>query len=721
MRSTITHLLAGVLLLTALPALAEETKVLPDVAVKSERPVTPLDIQASGNVEPLDISQEAKPVISTVPDILDHTPGVDVQRMSTGTPKNSQIKLRGLDEGRYQVYLDGRPLNGTGTMGGYYVDWSALPLGNWSAIEVSKGAYNAKYGNTLGGYINLVPQKPSEQPEASLSTGYKTYNTFAAQAKAGAKEGQAAISLASGYDSTDGNLRNSGVERQNYAANLYYLPQSGGEVRGSVRYIDGRFHMPVENRANRPGYDASYPASNGSLVIGPGVTYPSGDKYGDGSYYTMQRLETELVFRRQLLGLDSEAILYHNREDRNDVLTSFNQGGVVLKRDCVPDESWGWVTNFKKSLGNNKLGFGLDGAYQGDGGITYTYIKKNFFTPVPANNAAEPDASRRHGIYLDNTWSPLANLDIYGGLRADAFSADESVSAVAAYKNGKPAAYVNQDVSMDATTLLPKAGLVYRPSQTVNLFARGGRATRFPTIPEFYWYYAGYRPEVDPSSKVRRDDLTYEDAWQAEAGFSLKLAPATVTLTYFNYRIDNYIRIITGYAPSRVVYNIDRVDIQGLELALERGLGHGFQAFANLTYQQSQKQGDVMDGSNQLSDKLTELPEFKGNLGLRYQHKDGAEAKAVLRIVGQRQTPVLAGNSTDGAAMGSAVQMQDMGAYATVDLLAKYPLARWRLGQKEVLGFVSGGVENLLDRAYEEEYGFPAPGRVFGISLELRY
>lgn len=102
------------------------------------------------------------------------------------------------------------------------------------------------------------------------------------------------------------------------------------------------------------------------------------------------------------------------------------------------------------------------------------------------------------------------------------------------------------------------------------------RATRFPDNPAFYWYYGGYRPEVDAATTVVRPDLTYEDAVQFEAGFAYT-APCgvQVAVNAYQYDVDDYIRWIFGYMPSRVVYNIDEVRFQGLEGSTGQGIRFG--------------------------------------------------------------------------------------------------------------------------------------------------
>ncbi len=704
-------------------AQAQEVKKLDEITVEAE-PIEPrLKVAPEGNTVVISIEENKAPVVSTIPDVLDKTQGVDVQRRSILTPKNSQVRLRGMDESRYNVLLDGRLLNGTGVYGGYFVDWSTLPLTALENVDVSKGAFNAKYGNTLGGTISLVPMRPTEELDVNLSGGYKRYNTYGTSNYASMRYEKVGGVITAGFDSTDGNLKNSEAERQNYSGTVYYYPGGDGELRASFRYVDGTFNLPVQNWKGTSGYDPDYPECSGSLLIGPGITFPTGDTYGDGSYYTEQRYQTEMAYRQTLLGFKTEALVYYNYVERKDVLTSKELDETVLKRESSPDNSWGWSTRFSRTLGKNQLGFGGQGVYLGSGDLRNTYVKQGYFKSYLSESPAENDASKWHGFYVDDTWKLFEQLELYGGLRVDNFSADTSIDAVKSYKNGKPAGYETIDAKFSAFTPLPKFGVVYRPVEPLSLYGRVSRATRFPTTPEFYWYYGGYRPEVDPNSDITRKDLTYEDAWQFETGLSYQfLGDITVWLTYYNYQVDDYIRTIFGYAPSRIVYNIDGVQFHGVELAADGRIWGNLYAFANFTFQKTQKDGDVFDASNDLSDALSELPQYKANCGLKYQREDGTLASVTFRYVGSRDVPIIDDTSmAGGIAKGKTFELKHLGDFGTVDLLFRYPVLKYRLGGQESVGLLSFGVENLLDKEYVEEYYYPAPGRSFNVSMQFKF
>jgi outer membrane receptor protein involved in Fe transport len=148
-------------------------------------------------------------------------------------------------------------------------------------------------------------------------------------------------------------------------------------------------------------------------------------------------------------------------------------------------------------------------------------------------------------------------MDLYAGLRYDDYKGDRMVDAVTGYNaNAKPLGFEDRKVDFHEGVVQPKLGLVYSFEPWLSVYGRAARAARFPDNPAFYWYYAGYQPELDFRTNVTRKDLTYEDAMQYEAGAQYSgLKNFTVSATVYHYRVDDYIRWIFGYAPSRVVYN----------------------------------------------------------------------------------------------------------------------------------------------------------------------
>jgi iron complex outermembrane receptor protein len=629
---------------------------------------------------------------ATAVDILDTMSGIDIGRASLGTPNNTMVKIRGLGEDRYIVNLDGRPLTGTGVYGGYYIDWSMLSLQDVERIEVIKGAALAEYGNTLGGVINIVPKQPTEKLEFKFAAGVKEYETYDTQALISRRTGPFGIVVGGGYRESDGYLRNNDLERKDVSAYLsYYFPEEG-KIKIGMRYNEGEYGMTVENKKDSPYYDNDYPESEGSRLVGPGFGWKGGTTHGDGSYYWKERYEWDVLLEKDLLGIDWEARYYLNDEERTDYIYERASGNLAIKRDCPPDYSWGWGLKGGKIVSNHTLKAGVEGNYLGHGGITYKYVDKTYLKGKFEDSEDQHELSKVNSAFIQDRWALLSNLDIYLGLRVDDYQADSHKFPIGTDKCEKT----------EDTPISPKFGLFYSPMSDLETFVTVARAINFPTVPKYYWYYNGYQP---PDRKA----LTFEDAMQYEIGSTYKgIKDTSISAKVYHYDIDDYLRWIFGYKPSRVVYNIDNVELTGFELDIDSKIYNNIYAFANYTYQTTDKEGDILDKSS-MSDEITELPDHKFNVGIKYQRDDGVLAKLTLKWVDSREVPT--GASIVDAGYNATGKMDD---YFLLNGMIKYPV--WKDH-----GYMYVGCENILDEEYEETYGYPMPDRMFFGGIEIKF
>ena len=91
----------------------------------------------------------------TVAEALTYVPGVIV---STGRKNEPGVQIRGLNQSRALVLIDGVP---------YYetnfgkLDLNQIPVDNIAKIEVTKGGSSVLYGpNAIAGVINIITKKP---------------------------------------------------------------------------------------------------------------------------------------------------------------------------------------------------------------------------------------------------------------------------------------------------------------------------------------------------------------------------------------------------------------------------------------------------------------------------------------------------------------------------------------------------------------------------------
>ncbi len=676
------------LLVLSLPCLGladEEKKEGVDKSVKLERiVVTSPRTDEKLKVE-IPVVDSTYQVGATVVDVLDTMSGIDISRASLGTPRGSMVKIRGLGEDRYIVNFDGRPLTGAGVYGGYYVDWSMLSLQDVEKIEVIKGAYLAEYGNTLGGVINVVPKEPTEKLDLRIAAGIKAYDTYDVHALISKRTGPFGIVVGGGYQESDGYLRNNYMERKDISAAFsYYLPEEG-KIKIGVRYNEGEYGMIIENKKDFANYDSSYPESDGGILIGPGFRWQEGT-LGNGSYYHKERYEWDVVLEKNLFGIDWEARYYLNDEDRTDYVYEETSGVLVMERDAPPDYSWGWGFKGKKIVSSHILKAGVEGNYLGYGGTTYKHKDTTYLGGWFEDSDDKHELSKVNSAFIQDRWSMLSNLDIYLGLRVDDYKGDD-----------KDECEVVED-----TPISPKFGVFYSPISDLETFITVARAVNFPTLPKYYWYYGGYDPET---VGIDRKALTFEDSMQYEIGGTYKgIGDTSISAKVYHYDIDDYLRWIFGtfdFKPDRVIYNIDNVKLTGFELDIDSKLFNNVYAFANYTYQITDKEGDILDKSN-ISDEISELPEHKFNVGIQYKRDDGALARLTLKWVDSREVPV---NESD---------IEEMDSYSLLNCIIKYPVIKDH-------GYLYAGCENILDEEYEESCGYPMPDRMFYGGIEVRF
>jgi iron complex outermembrane receptor protein len=629
--------------------------------------------------------------------------GVDLTRESLLGRNNHQVSIRGLDESRLQITLNGRSLKATGVMGGYYVDWSMIPLQDIERVEIIRGAQSAAYGDTLGGVINIITGKGSKTPKVSLDASYGSWDTQTYRFSHQYGFGPVLYAFGAGHGKSSGYLRNNYVDRWDVNGTVTVECPWDLSLTLAARYSALDNGMIVENRPYLPFFRPNEPRSDYDYLGGPGLAFKGGAKtWGDNSYVFNQRTELDLSAVQKLWTGQLEFKLFYDQENRHDRFYALDdRNKLIVERGVGCDDTWGWNFKCRQSLdqvpwlGKVPVGFGLEGIYYGYRGYSYEYIDPSYLRVIPTDGGGIKNAQKIQSGYVEATL-PLAKfMELYLGLRYDNYVASPNINPVTKlYVYG-----INKD------GLVPKSTLTFRPTDTTEGYISVNYATRYPTQPEFYWFGGGYQP---PS---RTGSLSPEFGMQYEAGVTQKFPRNSVLrVRGYYYDINQYIRTVFGYRPSRVVYNIPLVKIRGVEVEGEVGLPYNLFAFANYTWQQNSTSPDPLSGDIR---ELSEYPDHKFNLGLKYKAKNGAEGKAYIRMVSHRYYPeaqVILNKLT-------GVGLRPMKGFLTLNLEGRYPVVQ-KGGMK---GYLYGGIENLTGEFYEEAAGFPLPTQTIYGGIQLRY
>jgi len=667
---------------------------------------------------PLVIRTEDVPHIrlsTTADGLLENTAGVDLSRRRFAGNENSRLTLRGFDESRSRILLNGRNLHGAGVFGGYYVDWDSLSVTDIESLTLIRGAAPAKYGNTLGGVVDLETRQGSEEPETQVSLEGGLIDedareeTWNGRMSHSGSSGPLRYTFSAGHDDTDGYLRNAFSERDTFSAGLTWQITEDLDLTLSGRYTRNESGMIVYNRPDSPYYDPDEPDSLSGDLGGPGLPFKNGPGAwgpfypGDDSRWKDRRLNLDLALSYETDDFGATVRAYFMDQDRKDRFYSISRPGhLVFLRESEPEKNnWGWSTDLEHgldALGHHTIEYGASGTYLGYGDIDVEYFDPQYFVfpggnlhPNLQDTQGKATITQWHGAYLQDTWAVTETLTLEPGIRFDSFTAD----------GAQPG-----HIGMDEDRWSPRFAVTVYPWEEAHLTGRYGRAYRFPTIPEYYWWNAGFQPPARP-------DLTSEKAhqWELEWGQAFP-SETTVTVRGYYYNVRDYIRTVFGYRPSRVVYNVDQVRLGGVEVEVSQELPHDFRVWANYTFQRSRKEGDTLDSSADLSDELVELPHHKANLGIGYRKKDGLEADLTMRYVSARRA--VRGDLTQPG--GS--YLRGMDPFIDLDFTASLPL--WKGKEKGEARWILT-LDNLLDRHYEEEYGFPLPGLTVMTGLKATF
>lgn len=278
-----------------MPALAhgQETQSLPPEPVEGEEVITVQATRSGRRIqdEPVRVEvinrEEIEEKILMRPGnvamILSETGGLRVQITSPALG-SANIRIQGM-EGRYtQLLADGLPLYGGQASS---LGLLQIPPTDLGQVEVIKGAASALYGpSALGGAINLVSRRPSDEPEAEVLINATSRNGQDATAYASTSLGGGwGASVTGGYHrqsrqdlDDDGWVDMPGYERWTVRPRLFWNGAAGEQVFLTVGAMtEERLGGTLEGRTTPDGNPFPQAQDTDRLDAGLVAEAPIGD------------------------------------------------------------------------------------------------------------------------------------------------------------------------------------------------------------------------------------------------------------------------------------------------------------------------------------------------------------------------------------------------------------------------------------------------------------
>ncbi|HUU37051.1 MAG TPA: TonB-dependent receptor [Candidatus Desulfaltia sp.] len=635
---------------------------------------------------------------TTIDTALERQAGVSVQRIQeVGTAMDDDsIKIRGLSGRRIKVLRDGRLLNTSGAAGGYFIDFTMIPLTDVDRVEIVKGIGDARYGNSLGGILNLIPRRlPSESPTTEVDLSAASFNTLGVNIYHAYKPGAFEYALTGRLTRSNGYLWNGNTNFGYFNTHLGYDFSFRGRLTLDISYsrikkgfiVSNRLSKSPDDREYEQAKDPGFLPSDGEFMYGGMGAYPE-----TGSWWTKYKWLFELGYE-QSLGKDGVLSLFYwrnygNREAYN-TRASLDR---VFHKIFYDDRSQGFSASYRRTWSRHVFLAGLDYDDLSDEGDANK--GDDFRAPFRNRNYV---SAQNLGLYaLTDLYVWEDRLFITPGFR---YMSYKGLAGPAGELELIP------DIRMNGWA--PSLKITYLDSGDSSLYFSLARALRMPTAPEHYWHYDPDDAGVNTSGLP----FHHEDGVMLQAGWRTLLPTNTqIEISPYFYKIRNYIQFdLINF----VSYNIDDARLYGIEMEIVQQWGRGWSTFLNYGYQRSRTEGDTfiplfVDLQDAAFDEIPGLPAHKANFGVRYRMRNNASLGLFVQAVSEQR--VIYNNNT---LYNTQMRVRSQPGYARFDLELRYPV----FSNLEVNAFV----RNLFDARYQERFGFPVAGRTVGLSLKTRF
>lgn len=647
-------------------AMAGVAQVLPhyrlgELVVSVRRPV----IEAVGTLRRVTDDDIEAYGARTLDEALELLPGLDVRAGGEGVPR---INVRGFRPRHVLLLLDGIPFN---TAFDGQADPSLIPVENIAMIKMTAGTGSVLYGEGgLGGVINIITRQGAPRTSGTLTVEAGERDSWLGK---GTLSGQAGpveyFASGSGYTTSGFSSVSVSPTNDGDAARTVRANSDGQRLNGF-----GNLELSAGERL-RLGLIMS--GFSGRYGRPPGVIDNSDDPFARNP--TFERVDDYDGFSGQLAGsyeltqrldLRSWAFVhsYDELENRYDDSTYTSMDDPTVRG------------TYRRETGTTLTGVALQTEYDagGLGRVTTAISAQRDDWDL---DLVIRDVREGGGSFGTRTVRDSRRLQRFMAAAEYQVRPSAQLGLVAGYAHH----WLDKDSGAgdDAGSLV--VGAYYDLGNHMRARASFARKVRFPTIRQLYDEDGG------------NPDLQTERSFNYELGIERRFAgQSAVALTLYRRDVREYIERPTQGAQFE---NYDRYRFQGLELSAETRFRPDLFLRAGYSLMDTE---DRSPGAAR--EELQYRPRHKFTLeGRKRFHFGLRPSLSILHIADQvfysRREPV---------------EQRQLNDYTLVDL---------RLAQslRQAPAEIYLGVDNLLDEAYEEAYGFPQARRTLYGGISLRF
>ncbi|MCR4409486.1 MAG: TonB-dependent receptor [Candidatus Saccharicenans sp.] len=441
-----------------------------------------------------------------IAEVLSFAPGTYV---TTGSKAEAHVKIRGLDNDKSTLLLDGIPIYEP-----YFnlYNLRTIPSLEVEYAQVTKGPSSVLYGaNTMGGIVEVLTRRPQEN-SLELRTRLGPTSSFSFSGSGTYVSQHFSLKLATSHEETEGyKFKDSGATqlfpntdyRNNYfSGKVYFFPGQRSEILLQTSFYDSAYGVPVATAYYSPRYWRFKDWQR--FILGLGGTFP--------------------LFKSGTLKIRTYYINYYNVLDAYTDATYSILNWESIYKNYSAGAFFLATVNPRT---NHELRFSLNGRLD--------KVKQQA-------SETSPWEYYKHNTYsfgLEDEWKLTPRWHLLGGLSLD---------------------YLQKQAGGHRTSLNPIIGLKFRPQPPIEFHLSYAQKSRFPSMRSLYSSTSGNPDLKDEVGRTFEFGTAYH-GW----------VDSCLALFTSNYR--DFISVIRQPDGTRLYVNVGKARIRGLELETDKSIG----------------------------------------------------------------------------------------------------------------------------------------------------
>jgi len=549
-------------------AFADDIKQLSPTVVTATRYETnsfdlPLSIDAVTGNEIRDARTGANlsEIAPRIPGVVINYRATAAQELSISTRgfgARSQFGVKGI-----RIYADGIPLNsadGQGQAGSINID----TLGQ---IEFLRGPFSALYGNSSGGVVQAFTRDGAKDPTLTVGVSSGTWHTNKQSVTAEGQAGPVNYILNTYQYVSDGYRDFSQYRRDNFNGKISYQFSADTKFTFVGNYMD----QPYTNDPNAltPAQYITNSRSAGTNAISTNSRLYRINSYGG------------IIIDHNLSEKDSFRLMAYNGSRSNLQYLTTGAASEIIRDTEGFDFRW----TRKDLFLNRPLNFTAGLAYDSMEDIRsrYTYTGTGSYTPLlttSTSNRREEQKAFNVDQYMQASYEPTDKILLIAGLRRSRVNIQNNDLYFGDCVDRPTACDSTGQVTYTNTS--PVAGITFKVTPTLNIYANYGRGFETPTFAETTYSDAssGAGPNL---SMVPSKSKNYEIGLK-----TFVTSNTRINVALFKVDTKNEIVVVANSGSQNQYDSTANTERKGIEFSLDSRLPYNFNFYQTYTYLDSE-------------------------------------------------------------------------------------------------------------------------------------